>query len=195
MSDLDDPRCEVLVLGIGNLLWADEGFGVRCVEALQARHTFAPHVRLVDGGTQGLYLIPHVNGAGRLLILDAVGGRSLKQGYDLLAPAGRLVCFGVSAMAPGKSRSVLSALSAFLAMPRFGPVGLMNDNRTVSGVNMGHLFDRLDLLMPQFEALLAMYERGEIKPHVDRTFSFSEAAAAHHHLHDRKAKGKVLLVP
>ena len=67
-----DPRDSIVVLGIGNVLWADEGFGVRCVEALQARYTFAPHVQLIDGGTQGLYLIPHVNGAGRLLILDAV---------------------------------------------------------------------------------------------------------------------------
>jgi hydrogenase maturation protease len=60
------------VLGIGNVLWADEGFGVRCVEALQARHAFPAHVQLVDGGTQGLYLVPQVSGARRLLILDAV---------------------------------------------------------------------------------------------------------------------------
>jgi NADPH:quinone reductase-like Zn-dependent oxidoreductase len=44
-------------------------------------------------------------------------------------------------------------------------------------------------------ALLAMYERGEIKPHVDRTFPFAEAAQAHQWLHDRKARGKVLLAP
>lgn len=40
-----------------------------------------------------------------------------------------------------------------------------------------------------------MYEAGLIKPHVARTFPFSEAPLAHHHLHDRMAKGKVLLVP
>jgi hydrogenase maturation protease len=76
-----DPGCNplrnsepgtILVLGIGNLLWADEGFGVRCVEALQQRYRFAPHVQLVDGGTQGLYLLPLVQAASRLLILDAV---------------------------------------------------------------------------------------------------------------------------
>ena len=72
---------------------------------------------------------------------------------------------------------------------------LMNDNKTVSGINMGHLFDHLELLRPQIESLVKMYQRGEIKPHVDRTFTFDEAAAAHHYLHDRKAKGKVLLVP
>ncbi len=68
----NDPRDSIVVLGIGNVLWADEGFGVRCVEALQARWDFAPHVQLVDGGTQGLYLLPLVQGARRLLIFDAV---------------------------------------------------------------------------------------------------------------------------
>lgn len=62
----------IVVLGIGNVLWADEGFGVRCVEALQARWTFAPQVQLVDGGTQGLYLLPLVQDADRLVIFDAV---------------------------------------------------------------------------------------------------------------------------
>lgn len=62
----------ICVLGIGNLLWADEGFGVRCVEALQRSHIFAPQVSLVDGGTQGLYLIQHVQAADALLIFDAI---------------------------------------------------------------------------------------------------------------------------
>ena len=62
----------IVVLGIGNVLWADEGFGVRCVEALDAQWSFAPHVQLVDGGTQGLYLIQHVQAARQLLIFDAI---------------------------------------------------------------------------------------------------------------------------
>ncbi|MFG6448562.1 HyaD/HybD family hydrogenase maturation endopeptidase [Roseateles sp. BYS180W] len=62
----------IVVLGIGNLLWADEGFGVRCIEALQQRYEFAPHVSLIDGGTQGLYLIQHVQEADALLIFDAI---------------------------------------------------------------------------------------------------------------------------
>ena len=60
------------VLGIGNVLWADEGFGVRAVEALNAGWTCGPEVRLVDGGTQGLALLPVVGEAGLLVILDAV---------------------------------------------------------------------------------------------------------------------------
>jgi hydrogenase maturation protease len=62
----------ILVLGIGNVLWADEGFGVRCVEALQREWTFADHVELMDGGTQGLYLLHNVQSASHLLIFDAI---------------------------------------------------------------------------------------------------------------------------
>jgi hydrogenase maturation protease len=64
------PR--VLVLGIGNLLWADEGFGVRCVEALHQRHALPPGVSLIDGGTQGMYLLDHVCAADHVLVLDAI---------------------------------------------------------------------------------------------------------------------------
>ena len=67
-----DNRDAIVVLGIGNVLWADEGFGVRCVETLQQRWRFAPWVQLVDGGTQGLYLIQQVQTARRLLIFDAI---------------------------------------------------------------------------------------------------------------------------
>lgn len=63
---------EILVLGIGNVLWADEGFGVRAVEALNARYRFDDRVSLVDGGTQGLYLLDHVKTAERVLVLDAI---------------------------------------------------------------------------------------------------------------------------
>jgi hydrogenase maturation protease len=67
-----DKPASICVLGIGNLLWADEGFGVRCIEAVQQRYEFAPHVSLIDGGTQGLYLIQFVQAADALLIFDAI---------------------------------------------------------------------------------------------------------------------------
>jgi hydrogenase maturation protease len=60
------------VLGIGNLLWADEGFGVRCVEDLYRTHEVPPGVRLMDGGTQGLYLVQYVQRARNLLVFDAI---------------------------------------------------------------------------------------------------------------------------
>jgi hydrogenase maturation protease len=62
----------VLVLGIGNLLWADEGFGVRCAETLAAEYNLPDDVLVMDGGTQGLYLLPYVQAAKRLIVFDAV---------------------------------------------------------------------------------------------------------------------------
>jgi synaptic vesicle membrane protein VAT-1 len=129
------------------------------------------------------------------LILDPVGGRSWTEGYDLLGPCGRLCAFGLSAATGGKRRSIFQALGAVLRVKKWSPMKLMDDNKTLSGTNMGHLFSRLDLLRPQFEALLELYGEGKIKPRVDKTFPFAEAAAAHHFIHDRKAIGKVLLTP
>ena len=65
-------RCEALVLGIGNVLWADEGFGVRAVEALHAAYVFPDTVALEDGGTLGLYLFDLVASARRVLVFDAI---------------------------------------------------------------------------------------------------------------------------
>jgi len=61
-----------LILGIGNILWADEGFGVRAVEELDRLYQFDQHVRLVEGGTQGIALLEYVEMADNLVIFDAI---------------------------------------------------------------------------------------------------------------------------
>jgi hydrogenase maturation protease len=72
VADGDPGAYETLILGIGNILWADEGFGIRAVEALNEGYSFPPNVRVMDGGTQGIFLLPWVRHARRLLIFDAV---------------------------------------------------------------------------------------------------------------------------
>jgi hydrogenase maturation protease len=62
----------VLVMGVGNLLWADEGFGVRCAEAFAARYAASDTLEILDGGTQGLALVPNVAAATHLILFDAV---------------------------------------------------------------------------------------------------------------------------
>ena len=64
--------CEALALGLGNILWADEGFGVRTIEALHAAYAFPDDVIVKDGGTQGLYLFDLVASARRVLVFDAI---------------------------------------------------------------------------------------------------------------------------
>ena len=65
-------KTRLLILGIGNILWADEGFGVRCVEALNAAYEFGDDVTVLDGGTQGLYLLPFLEETRYLIVFDAV---------------------------------------------------------------------------------------------------------------------------
>jgi len=129
------------------------------------------------------------------IVLDAVGGRSWRYGYELLAPAGRMVCYGASALSEGSRRNLLKLLWRVIRFPRFGPLTLMNDNKSVAGVNLGHIWSEQALLAPQLEALLRYAREGKITPRVDRTFAFAEAAAAHRYIHERRNVGKVLLVP
>lgn len=128
------------------------------------------------------------------VILDAVGGDSWRQGYRLLAPGGRLVCFGASTLSRPGGRHLLAALWQLLRFPRFGPLALMSDNRTVAGVNIGHLWDRDAMMRPQIAALLRYAAEGRIKPRVDRAFGLADAAAAHRYIQERKNVGKVVLV-
>lgn len=69
---MTDATPNVLILGIGNLLWADEGFGIRAVETLQARFQFPENVQVLDGGTQGIYLVDQVRAADVLVVFDAI---------------------------------------------------------------------------------------------------------------------------
>ncbi|MGJ4946553.1 HyaD/HybD family hydrogenase maturation endopeptidase [Bradyrhizobium sp. HKCCYLS1011] len=70
MSDAGQDR--ILVLGIGNILWADEGFGVRVVEEFHRRYAVPDNVTILDGGTQGLYLVNYVEDADALIVFDAI---------------------------------------------------------------------------------------------------------------------------
>ena len=134
-------------------------------------------------------------GEGVEVVLNSQGGKSLSQSYDLLAPTGRLLTFGASSIAAGTRRSVRALLSFVTSTPRFAPLRLMNDSRGVLGLHIGHFRGQEPKVRVWAEQLLAWYNEGKLHPHVDQAFAFSEAAAAHQHLHDRRATGKVVLTP
>lgn len=72
MTDVSPKTARTLVLGIGNILWADEGFGVRAVEEFHRRYEAGDDVTVLDGGTQGLYLVQYVREVDNLIVFDAV---------------------------------------------------------------------------------------------------------------------------
>ena len=144
---------------------------------------YEPEVRQLTGGR------------GVDLVLDALGGADWKKGYRLLRPGGMLVAYGFANMATGPRRSLLVAARQLLSVPRFSPIALMDDNRGVAGVNMGHLWGEPEMVLGELEALLALFREGRIRPRIDSTFRFEEAGLAHERLQGRGSVGKVLLVP
>lgn len=82
---------QVFVLGLGNILCGDDGFGVHCCRILQQNFSFPDHCTVIDGGTQGQILYGIVTEAKRLLILDAAnlglepGTLAMRRGEDIPA--------------------------------------------------------------------------------------------------------------
>jgi synaptic vesicle membrane protein VAT-1 len=136
-------------------------------------------------------------GRGVELILDAVGGDSFKKGYRLLAPTGRLGMFGVSSVATSKTGGMFGMVSMLANTPwlQFNPLSLINANKGVFGVNLGHMWGEVARMSGWIDQLASLWEQGAIKPKIARTFSFDDAPAAHHFIQDRKNVGKVLLTP
>ncbi len=133
-------------------------------------------------------------GRGVDLVLDPIGGAHWGQSLDVLAPTGRLVVFGLSAAAGGGKLGLLKA-AARVPWLKFSPISLMNRNHGVLGVNLGHLGGIPDEIARWSRKLLRYYERGQIRPHVDRAFPLDDAAAAHRYIEARQNVGKVVLEP
>ena len=74
-------------------------------------------------------------------------------------------------------------------------MSLMDENRAVAGVNMGHLWNETGLLTKELVELLRLYREGKIRPVIDRVFPFDEAAAAHRRIQERSNVGKIVLTP
>jgi NADPH:quinone reductase-like Zn-dependent oxidoreductase len=136
-------------------------------------------------------------GRGVELILDAVGGDSLKKGYRLLAPTGRLGMFGASSAVTNAKGGFLGMASMLATTPwlQFNPLSLMSANKGVFGVNVGHMFGEIDRLRGWMDGLMGLWDKGAIKPKIARVFTFDEAPDAHRFIQDRKNIGKVLLKP
>ncbi len=127
-------------------------------------------------------------------MLDPIGGRSFSDSYRLLAPLGRLVLYGVSSLAAGERRSWLRAIATIVRMPRFAPLSLMNHNRGVFGLNLGHLWEEHRSLVEPMVTILGDVAAGRLRPVVARAFPLERADDAHRFMQSRANIGKVVLI-
>lgn len=126
-------------------------------------------------------------------VLDALGGPDWKKGYDLLKPGGHLHCFGWANMVTGEKRNLLKVVGQMLQLPKWNPMQLMDTNKGLSGTNLGHLWNEMEMMGHHLDAVLAMVAAGKLKAHVDKVFPIAKAGDAHAWVQARKNVGKVLL--
>jgi NADPH:quinone reductase-like Zn-dependent oxidoreductase len=112
-----------------------------------------------------------------------------------LRPVGRLVAYGFAILTSGERRNLISLARQAVGVPVLTPIGLMSRNRSISGVNIGHLWERAAMLREELDALIGLWRAGKIKPRVDSVFPFADAAQAHRRITERRNVGKVVLVP
>lgn len=135
-------------------------------------------------------------GRGVDVVLDSLGGEALKKGYRALARCGRLVTIGAAQVAPTSRTSPLALVRAGVELLRggvFHPFQLIEDNKTIAGVQVLLLWDDLPRLRRGMEWILAAWSRGAVRPHVGGVFPLEQAAEAHRLLESRRSKGKLLL--
>lgn len=146
---------------------------------------YAPLVREATGGR------------GVEAALEPRNGRWILESYRCLSRCGHLVLFGFAGAATGRRSGTLSALRTLAQVPwlAINPIRLMNDNRSLGGVNLGRMWDEGARTGPWLEALLGLLREGAIAPRLDGVYSFAEAGRAHERLEGRENFGKILLEP
>jgi len=134
-------------------------------------------------------------GRGVDLVIDPIGGSHWKKSYAALRHTGRLGMFGVSTASANGLQGKLKMIKAAAQMPRFHPIGLLNKNRGVFGLNLGHMWHEPEKVAAWMKVILDGVSEGWVRPHVDKAFPFAQAGEAHSYMEARKNIGKVVLVP
>jgi NADPH:quinone reductase-like Zn-dependent oxidoreductase len=135
------------------------------------------------------------NNRGVELVIDPLGGGHWKKSYQALRATGRLGMFGISTASADGFKGKLGMLKAAWQTPWFHPFGLLNKNKGVFGLNLGHMWHEPEKVAEWMKVIIDGVGEGWIRPHVDKSFPFDQAGEAHSYMEARKNIGKVVLVP
>jgi len=131
------------------------------------------------------------------LAFDANGVETLQKSYDHLAQSGKLVAYGAHSMFPKKGGKVNwpKLVIDFLKTPRFNPLNMTSENKSLITFNLSFLFDRRDLLDEAMIDLLMWFEEGKIKAPLVKSYPMEKVGEAHRDLESGMTVGKLVLVP
>lgn len=131
------------------------------------------------------------------LAFDANGVETLKESYRHLAPCGKLISYGAHSMFPKTGGRVNwpKLVIDFLRTPRFSPLNMTSENKSLVTFNLSFLFSKKELFKEGMDALLKWYDEGKLKaPHV-KIFPMEQVGEAHKELESGKTIGKLVLTP
>jgi NADPH:quinone reductase-like Zn-dependent oxidoreductase len=131
------------------------------------------------------------------LVFDANGPETIKQSYLHLRPTGKLVVYGFHTLLPkqgGKLKYMKAAIGLGM-LPRFNPLQMTNENKSVVAFNLSFLFDRVDLLQEAVTDLVRWLKEGKLKPPKVQTFKLDDVASAHRAIESGQTTGKLVLTP
>ena len=129
-------------------------------------------------------------------IFDANGVATLAGSYDHLAPTGRLLVYGFHTMLPKNGRlNWLKLARDWLRTPRFNPLRMTRDNRSVLAANLSFLQSHATSLRAGMLWLLERFERDELTPLPVETWPLEEAAEAQRRIESGTTVGKLALIP
>lgn len=131
------------------------------------------------------------------VILDANGVATLGDSYKHLARPGKLVVYGFSTMMPKKGGrpNYLKLATDYVRTPRFNPLDMTNDSRSVLAFNLSYLFDRTDILEEAMGDIMGWLAEGKITPPPSTTYDLAKVGDAHRDIESGKTVGKLVLVP
>ena len=129
------------------------------------------------------------------VVFDANGPATLKQSYRHLAPSGKLVAYGFHTMLSTRRGvpNYFKLLYEYLRVPRFNPLNMTQDNKSLVAFNLSYLFHRIDLFNDAMPSLCRWVEAGRIKAPPVQTYQFESVAEAHRALESGKTVGKLVL--
>ena len=129
------------------------------------------------------------------VVFDANGPVTLKQSYHHLAPAGKLVAYGFHSMLStyGGIPNYIKLLLEYCRVPRWSPLNMTQENKSLMAFNLSFLFHRMDLLQESMRNLLRWVEDGKIKAPALQSFPFEKVADAHRALESGTTVGKLIL--
>ena len=129
------------------------------------------------------------------VVLDANGAATLRKSYGHLARGGKLVVYGFHSMIPrhGGRPNWMKLAIDWLRTPRFNPLRMTGENRSVLAFNLSYLFDRVELLREAIERLLEDADAGRIAPPPILTWPLGAVRQAHRALESGTTVGKLIL--